>query len=133
MPGANLSLAEQAQLAQQLAKYGQLIQQCIPFLVDQYRAGLTGYDFRDWFISRHGMNWWASMRTDLKAEGLLLAAKYDPALWAALQPEEVARKFFVEMFTAQGDEELPESDMMPEDPDEDEDDPLEGTPAAVKQ
>jgi hypothetical protein len=96
---------------QHIAKYGTLIQQCIPFLVDHFRAGMSGYDFRDWFISRHGMNWWASMRNDLKAEGLLAAAKYDPQLWSQLQPEETAQQFFAEFFTEQGDEDIPDSDI----------------------
>jgi len=118
---ANVTPEEMNILMAHMAKYGTLIQQCIPFMVDQYRAGLTGYDFRDWFIDRHGKNWWASMKADLGPAGLIAAAKYDPALWQALQPEEKARKFFEQAFTPEGEEELPASDQGPDDDDEDDD------------
>jgi flagellar biosynthesis chaperone FliJ len=116
---ANMTAAEMNILMTHMAKYGTIIQQCIPFMVDQYRADLTGYDFRDWFVSRHGMNWWSSMKKDLTATGLLAAAKYDPQLWEALQPEDKALKFFEQFFTPEGEEELPASDQTPDDDDED--------------
>lgn len=109
--GVTLTAAEQAQLMNSLQKYGAVIQQSIPFMVDQYRAGLSGYEFRDWFLSRHGLNWWTAMKGELKTEGLILAAKYDPELWKALQPESKARVFFTEFFTEPEEEELPGSEF----------------------
>lgn len=109
LPGASdtfnaLSQEEKGAVMQLWQKYGQLIQDCIPFLYDMYTAGLSGYDFRDWFISRKGLTYWNGLRSEVGTKNLVNFAKFDGELWKHLQPEEKLTKFFDEFFTEQGNE-----------------------------
>ena len=88
-PPAAVGISEEDQmhLAQLWQKYGNVITQSMPFLVDHFRNGLTGFDFRDWFVTRQGMNWWTSLKTETKIDDLVNFIKFDAQLAAALQPE----------------------------------------------
>lgn len=91
-------------------KYGSLLKTVAPHLVDNFRAGLTGYDFRDWLIDRHGRNNWTALRDEVGAETMCQLAMSHPMLRAALSPageEQPGAKLYVflqEVFTNPGDE-----------------------------
>ena len=87
-----------------LSKYGGLIGAVAPFLIDQYKAGLTGYDFRDWFLSRHGMLNWTGLRDEVGPENLTGLAQFHPHLKVALAPPERLLAFLKEFFTEPGQE-----------------------------
>ena len=122
-PPAAVGISEEDQmhLAQLWQKYGNVITQSMPFLVDHFRNGLTGFDFRDWFVTRQGMNWWTSLKTETKIDDLVNFIKLDAQLAAALQPEEKFRTFLAEFFTERGNE--------PAESDGDEDDEITTTPS----
>lgn len=127
-PPAAVGISEEDQmhLAQLWQKYGNVITQSMPFLVDHFRNGLTGFDFRDWFVTRQGMNWWTSLKTETKIDDLVNFIKFDAQLAAALQPEEKFRTFLAEFFTEPGNEPA-ESDG--DEDDENNDDPIPGMEA----
>lgn len=102
--GPELSEEERTRLQTILVKYGKLIEAVAPFLVDQYRAGLTGYDFRDWFKSRHGALVWNALKTEVGAEQLCALAQQHPHLKAALAPPERLLAFLQDFFTEDGEE-----------------------------
>lgn len=100
-----------------LAKYQGVIESSLTFMIDQYRAGDDGYFFRDWFIKRKGIDWWAGLKREVGTAGLVMVAKLDANIWANLQPEDKLTAWLDQFFTDQGaepegyfddDEELPE-------------------------
>jgi hypothetical protein len=96
-----------------LAKYGPLIQAIAPFMVDQYKGGLTGYDFRDWFLSRHGSLNWTGLRDECGAENLVALAQMHPHLKVALAPPERLLVFLKDFFIEPGQE--PAEDVQTDD------------------
>jgi hypothetical protein len=113
-------------LESMLPKYNAVIGSSAMFMVDAFTAGNLGYDFRDWFLSRKGMDWWGSLKKDMGVRGMLIAMRYDVGLWNAMadanvaDPTARARTFFEEFFTEQGNEKLPESEFSDDDEDDDE-------------
>ena len=97
-----------------LNKYQQLITAVAPFLIDQYKSGLTGYDFRDWFISRHGILNWTGLKDEVGAGDLTALAQLHPHLKVALAPPEKLFAFLTDLFTEPGQE--PEPGEEPADP-----------------
>jgi hypothetical protein len=96
-----------------LNKYQQLITAVAPFLIDQYKSGLTGYDFRDWFISRHGILNWTGLRDEVGAGDLTALAQLHPHLKVALAPPEKLFAFLTEVFTEPGQEPEPGQESNP--------------------
>lgn len=91
-----------------LQKYGQAIQQALPFMIDQFKEDEPdGYGCRDWFISpkRFGNVIWDGMRNEIGVEQFVQIAKSLPQVWASFQPEEKFRVFLTEFFTPIGAEE----------------------------
>jgi hypothetical protein len=86
-----------------LAKWGTLIQSVAPFLIDHFRANLTGYEFRDWFISRQGVNNYAAFRSaetgGVTVEDLVELAQLHSYLSVMLQPREKLVIFLTEFLT----------------------------------
>jgi hypothetical protein len=86
-----------------LAKWGALIQSVAPFLVDHFRANLTGYEFRDWFISRQGVNNYAAFRSaetgGVTVDDLVELAQLHSYLATMLQPREKLVIFLTEFLT----------------------------------
>jgi hypothetical protein len=103
-----VSTEQQARFEQILATYGELIQQVSAIMIDKYRAGETGYEFRDWFIDRKGIDNYNSFRDGCTAEDLTALAQTHPVLKVALAPQEKLIGFLTEFFTMPGDE--PEDD-----------------------
>lgn len=101
---AELPEADQKKYQAILAKWGQLITNVAPFLVDHFRANLTGYEFRDWFISRQGMNNYSAFKLDVTAEDLTALAMLHATLNKMLQPPEKLLVFMTEFLTEPGAE-----------------------------
>jgi hypothetical protein len=118
-PTAQAAVTEQEkqQLYALFQKYGQLIQECLPFLLDHYKNDLGGFAFRDWFLDRKGSNLYAGMRDEIGKEKLIMLAKLNPQLWAQLEPHEEFSIFVDEFFTPVGQE----PDDTDDDDEEDED------------
>jgi hypothetical protein len=87
-----------------LTKWGQLITNVAPFLVDHFRANLSGYEFRDWFISRQGVNNYSAFRLDVTAADLTELAQLHQTLRVMLQPREKLLIFLTEFMTEPGNE-----------------------------
>jgi hypothetical protein len=87
-----------------LQKHGATIQKCIPFMEDLFKTGQTGYDLRDWFISREGLIKWTELKNDCGAETLCALAQGNPLLRAMFQPPEKLLAFLTEFFTEHGAE-----------------------------
>jgi hypothetical protein len=88
-------------------KYGNAIQQSLPFIIDKFRDEFPdGYECRDWFMSpqRFGNVVWEGLRTDIGTEGFIGLAKQWPDVWKNLQPEEKFRAFIQDFFTRVGEE-----------------------------
>ena len=115
---ATVTDQEKQQLYALFQKYGQLIQECLPFLLDHYKNDLGGFAFRDWFLDRKGSNLYAGMRDEIGKEKLIMLAKLNPQLWAQLEPHEEFSIFVDEFFTPVGQEPPDDTD---DDDDEDED------------
>ena len=103
-----------------LQKYGNVIQQALPFMIDKFKEEEPdGYDCRDWFCSpkRFGNVIWEGLRTDIGVEQFVTIAKSIPQVWAAFQPEEKFRMFLTDFFTPVGQErpEYFDEDEEPED------------------
>jgi hypothetical protein len=107
-PGAAAGTAEEEETRRRLQghlnKYQQLITAVAPFLIDQYKSGLTGYDFRDWFVNRHGVLNWTGLKDEVGAADLCALAQLHPHLKAALAPPEKLLAFLTEVFTEPGQE-----------------------------
>jgi hypothetical protein len=111
------------------SKYGALIKAVSAHLVDMFRAGMTGYDFRDWFIDRQGRNNWVAVRDEVGAETLTQLAMAHPLLRAALQPPEKLYGFLMECFTNPGEENADR--LTPATGPTDDDDDLKGATEAA--
>ena len=95
---------ERAQLQGILNKFGTVLQQVALFMIDQYKdPDLTGFDFRDWFIRRQGIQWWADMRNECGADNLVKLIQMHAGLRGALQPKERLHGWLHEFFTPQSD------------------------------
>jgi hypothetical protein len=93
-PEATMSQDQKEEYKQILQTYGPLIQQAAPFMVDYFTdSKMTGYDFRDWFISRQGLNNWTSLRSQVGAEKLVNLSQMHPLLKNTLIPVEDFRAF----------------------------------------
>jgi hypothetical protein len=101
-----------------LQRYGQLIQLIAPIMVDHFRSHYSGYDFRNWFLDRHGLLNWTGLKDEGGAELLTEIAQAHPMLKTALAPPERLLAFLAEFFTERG-QEPPEAVI----PDEQEEEP----------
>src|SRR5208337_1911903 len=104
-----MSAEEKAAVMGLYMEFGALIASCAPILVDHFQ-NLDGYDFRDWFLSRKGLECWNAVRAKVGVNNLVNFAKFDAGLWAALQPEASFRAFLEDVFTPVGEE----RDAIPE-------------------
>lgn len=104
-PAVPMSEEEKAAVMGLYMEFGGLIASCAPILVDHFQNGLDGYEFRDWFLSRKGLECWNAVRTKVGIDNLVNFAKFDQGLWNALQPEEQFRAFLGQFFTPVGEEE----------------------------
>ena len=95
-------------------KYGALLQACAPILVDHYRRGLTGYDFRDWLMDAHGALNWSALKDEVGAETMTQLCMSHNILKTALQPPEKLYHFLTEVFTAIGEEDADIEGAEPE-------------------
>ena len=86
-----------------LDTHGQLIKAVAPFMIDKFKQE-TGYDFRDWFIKRHGEVRWGALREQAGAQTLTDLAQMNDFLRIALAPPEKLLQFFNEFFTPVGEE-----------------------------
>jgi hypothetical protein len=123
-PEADRIEAAKKKMAWADQKYGQLLKTVAPHLVDMFRANVTGYDFRDWLIDRHGRNNWTAVRDEVGAETMTQLCMAHPMLRAALSPvgETPGERLFAflkETFTDIGKEDADR--FTPADPDEDDD------------
>jgi hypothetical protein len=110
-PAGSSEEQERTRLQAILNKYQQLISAVAPFLIDQYKSGLTGYDFRDWFISRHGILNWTGLKDECGADDLTKLAQLHPHLKVALAPPDKLLAFLQDVFTEPGQERTaPESE-----------------------
>ena len=111
--------AEKAKLAQIVAKFGKAFAESAPILVDHVTNQMTGYDFRDWFISRKGMETWTALKQETENQGARLVAitQMHPWLKTKLQPDAALAQFMAEFLTNIGEEKT----MPHEDDDEDDD------------
>jgi hypothetical protein len=106
-------------------KYGNLLKTVAPHLVDHFRSEMTGYDFRDWLIDRHGRNNWTALRDEVGPETLCQLAMAHPMLRPALSspdeanPGEKLFRWLQEVFTAPGKEDADRLSPAVEDPDAD--------------
>jgi len=109
---------ERAQMQSVLMTHGATIQKCVPFLIDHFQSDLSGYEFRDWFISREGVIKWNQLKTDCGPERLCALALSNEQLAQVLRPPEKLLAFLRCFFTAQGDEPADAHIDPDDDPDE---------------
>jgi len=94
---------KQAYYQEVLNQWGQLIQAVTPFMIDQFKQG-NGYQFRDWFLARHGEVRWGALREQVGAQTLCELAQMHTFLKVALAPPEKLLEFLNEFFTTPGEE-----------------------------
>jgi len=101
---------EQERLITLYNKHGELINEMMPFMVDHFQ-NLTGYDFRDFFISRKGLQLWNTFRDDAGGKDaparIMALVQLNAEAAKRLSPPEKLTAFLTAFFTPQGDE--PES------------------------
>jgi hypothetical protein len=86
---------------QLMNKYGPIIQQAFPFLIDHFKDR-DGYEFRDWFLSpmRFGNVAWDGMRREIGIDGFVhLLASMPPEIQQQLAPPEKFKQFMAEFFS----------------------------------
>lgn len=74
------------------------IRQIAPHLLDKFTSGETGFEFRDWFIDRHGFTTWTEFKNKLGPEGITDVLSQN-SFFADMQPREKVIAWFVEVFT----------------------------------
>jgi hypothetical protein len=118
--------AEEVKLQAIVSKFGKPFAESAPILVDYVKNQMTGFDFRDWFISRKGMETWTALKQEAEGQGARLVAitQMHPWLKSQLQPSAELLKFMNEFFTNIGEE---NAQMPPDEDDEDD----EETPIAA--
>lgn len=93
--------AEQAKDERQefvVNKYGQLMQAVAPFMIDHFKTGLGGAEFRNWFISRHGIMTWTALRDECGVETLVELTQLHPTLQTVLTPVDKFTDFTRDFF-----------------------------------
>jgi hypothetical protein len=141
-PEANLSddprvNEEKARLDNLITRWGAMFNQIAPHMIDKFKAKETGYDFRDWFLNRYGLNNWTNLREELgfgfnpakveddiahtAAARLIGLTQTHPVLKTMCVPIDEFGMFALELFTAQGEE--PEGTVI--------DDDTDGTPSST--
>jgi hypothetical protein len=119
-----------------LNKYGPAIALATPFIDDYLKNGMTGYDLRDWFIQRRGMEAWVELRRDFELpERFLALLQVHPASKGKVPINDETVRFAKEFLTEQGKEEgiePPDNDDI-DDEEEDDEQQLSTTPALLHQ
>ncbi len=112
-PGVTIEQAQQEERILQglLDRYGPLIMECAPFIVDQFQTA-NGYDFRDWFLERKGNDTWTALKNECGAERLAALSQLHPVMKQKLAPMEKFVAFLKEFFTPVGEE--PEGAFEPD-------------------
>jgi hypothetical protein len=118
MPDEFSEEEKQAMMAA-FAKYGALLNEVGPILQDHFTAGLTGYELRDWFLDRKGVQQWRELRKDISVKTMVQLSQLSPVLKEKLQPVERLEKFLEQFFTEPGQE--PEGAVLTELDDDEED------------
>jgi hypothetical protein len=95
---------KRARYAAILKQWGGAIESVGPFMLDHFTAGLSGYTFRDWFISRKGIDVFSAFCRDVAPEDLTELAGLHAVLKIMMRPPEKVLQFFSEFLTAPGDE-----------------------------
>jgi hypothetical protein len=103
-PESVLTKEQQMKMQTIIQNFGALIQQVTPFLIDHFTTNMTGFDFRDWFLARYGMNNWTALRVQVGAQDLCDLAQHHDMLKQALAPPEKLLVFLNEFFTPEGEE-----------------------------
>ncbi len=131
---------EQARLSNLITRWGAMFNQIAPHMIDRFKAKETGYDFRDWFMNRYGLNNWTNLREELgfgfnpakpeddiahtAAARLIGLTQMNATLKTMCTPIDEFGLFALELFTAQGEE--PAGTVT-------DDDDTDGTPKAPPQ
>lgn len=116
-PGVTPELVQQEQerLITLYNKHGQLINEMMPFMVDHFQ-NLTGYDFRDFFISRKGLQLYNSFRDDAGGKDaparIIALLQLNAEAAKLLSPTEKLVTFLTQFFTPVGEE--PDGALEPE-------------------
>lgn len=108
----NFTEEEKQAMMAAFAKYGQLLNDVGPILQDNFTAGLTGYDFRDWFLDRKGVQMWRDLRNDIPVKTLVNLSQLSPVMKEKLRPVERLEKFLEQFYTEPGQE--PEGSVLKE-------------------
>lgn len=106
---------EEAKMKRVWEKFGPLITNVVPFLVDHFRNDLGGYKFRDFFCDRKGTENWRLLRDESGSNTLANLAHSHPVLQTALQPREKLIVFLDEFFSSDPDPDN-EAALSPEGP-----------------
>jgi hypothetical protein len=94
---------EQDRMQKILDKYGPLIMDVAPTLVDKF-AHENGYNFREWFIDRHTLETWQQLKDECGPHRLAALAQWHPIMKVKLAPPEDLIVFLTEFFTVRGQE-----------------------------
>lgn len=86
-----------------LTKWGPMINDAARIMVD-FAVNNTGYDFRDWLISRKGSDTYTAFAADTNAEALTGMIQLHDLLKRVMPPPEKTLVFFQEFFTPVGEE-----------------------------
>jgi len=112
-PTVELSAEERTRLEALLQEFTPLLNSIMPFLIDHFRDdAVTGYDFRDWFIRRKGIDNLKSLKDRVGIDTLVQLSQLNEDIRPALSPPEDFRTFLEEVFTPEGDEETPAEEAM---------------------
>ena len=98
---------EQERLITLWNKHGELINEMMPFMINAFENE-TGYDFRDFFISRKGLQLYNAFRfdaggTDAPAR-IIALVQLNPEASKRLSPTDKLQAFLTAFFTPQGEE-----------------------------
>lgn len=80
-------------------QYGQLLQEIAPFLIDEWNAGNSGFDFRDWFLDRKGRQTWEALKRDIGPETFADEMLKHPVMGQIFKPAEKVKAWMIEVFS----------------------------------
>lgn len=93
-----LTAEEEAKYSAMLQQFGELIQSVVPFMIDHFRNDLGGHEFREWFISRKGLDNFKLFKEGTGAEALTALAQTHPVLRVTLTPRDKLLAFLTDFF-----------------------------------
>lgn len=103
-PEENSQMASRQQAEAALKKHGALLTDIAPRMLSDFDDGKTGYEFRDWFLEKHGMPKWDELKLDIGAEHFAAMVSGNAYLAMKMKPADQVAVFFQECFTEPGKE-----------------------------